>query len=206
MTLKCRANPPREALSRLAVVRQSIVFVLAISLTAVLTSCGTEDAQLLPGETAREITANLNTVQQLAAEGDCIGAESAAQQVGAQIEALGGVDAKLKQVLRQGAERLNEVVATCAPATSEETVEETVPELLESVPAKPKKERDKKDEDEETAVESPTGEETGTEPSLPPQAQGEAKGHEKEPSSEGEGAESPSGGISPGSSAEGDDD
>lgn len=206
MTLKCRANPLPKGFSRLAAVRLLTVFPLAILLAAGLAACGAEDAQLLPGETAREITANLNTVQRLADEGDCVGAESAALQVQAQVEALGGVDAKLKQALGRGAQRLNEVVATCVPASSEETVEEIVPEVSEGTPAKPKEEKDKKkDKKEEEAVVEPEPEEGDIEPSLPPQAEGEAKGHEKESGSEAEGVESPSGGISPGSNGEGDD-
>jgi hypothetical protein len=198
--LKCRVNPLRGSLSRLAAMRRLTVSLLAICLSGVLISCGEEDAQLLPGETAREITANLDTVQALSDEGDCSGAEVAAQQVGEQIEGLGGVDPKLQQALREGAVRLNEVVATCAPAESEETVEETLPEPTESSEEKPKKdekkEKEKEDDEEEAPVEV-APEETPSEASLPPQAEGKAKGHEKED------GEAPSGGISPGAEAEG---
>jgi hypothetical protein len=92
------------------------VLLLAPGLAAAaisLASCGGEAAKLLPGETAREITANLDTVKQLADEGDCVGAESAAGQVSEQIEELSGIDAKLKRALEEGAARLNEVIASC---------------------------------------------------------------------------------------------
>jgi hypothetical protein len=201
MTLKCRPNPPRKAFSRLAAVRLLTVSLLAGLLTAGLTSCGSEEAQLLPGETAREIIANLDTVKQLAAEGDCTGAESAALQVGEQVEAIGGVDARLKQALRQGAERLNEVVATCVPEVTEETIEEAVPAPPTSPAAKPKKEKPKDKKGKEEAAIAPAPPEEAP-PALPPQANGEAKGHE-EPSVPDESAEGPSGGISPSSSVEG---
>src|SRR5258708_554613 len=96
--------------------------LLALALRAtvlVLSSCGGKDAQLLPGETAREITANLDTVQQLSDEGDCAGAESAVQQVGEQIETLEGVDAKLKRALEEGAARLGEVITDCEESSTE---------------------------------------------------------------------------------------
>lgn len=204
MTLKCRLNPSSEGLSRLAPMRRLTVIVLACSIPVALSSCGQEDAKLLPGETAREITANLDTVKSLAAEGDCTGAESAAEQVGAQVEGLSGVDPELKQALEQGASKLDEVIATCIPPEEEEL--EIEPEVLENTPAKPSKEEDKaqKKEEKEAEEEQKAQEkeeekpEPAEEPTLPPQANGKAKGHENEPSSEGE----PSGGIGPGGSAE----
>ena len=204
MTLRCREITPRRAFSRLASMPRSPRLPLALCLAAVvalgLAACGAEDAKLLPGETAREITANLDTVQQLSDEGDCVGAESAAGQVGEQIEALEGVDRKLKQALEGGAARLEEVIAGCEESTSEALAPATVaPEPAEKE-AKPKKEKETKPGEEDAP-------ETAT-PGLPPQAQGEAKGHEKEggpPASEEgpeeESAESQSGGVSPGSPA-----
>ncbi len=118
MTLNCRENLRRRAFSRLATVRQLATFTLVFALGAVaavaLVSCGGgEDAKLLPGATAQEITENLDAVEQLAGEGECIGAANAAQEVSAQVEALNGVDPKLKQALQRGATKLDEVVATC---------------------------------------------------------------------------------------------
>ena len=201
MTFKCRVNTWRETFSRLATVRLLTASLLAAFLAAWLSSCGGEDAQLLPGETAREITANLDTVRSLADEGDCEGAQAATEQVGLQIEAL-SVDAELKQALREGATRLDEVVATCVPEISEETVE-ALPEPPEEPSDKAKKEKKGEEPDEKGDEEQPPPadeeDESSGEQSLPPQANGKAKGHEEQEESE----ESASGGISPGSSAEG---
>lgn len=183
-------------------------YVIALALGAAmalgLAACGGDgDADLLPGGTASEINANLDQVEQLANEGDCLGAADAAQAVSAQVETLGGVDAKLKEALREGAARLNEVVAGCEETTTEE---ETVPSIApaeepeedEEKPAKPAKpKQEEKEEPEET-----------TAPTLPPQAEGEAKGHEKQeeevPSVEPD-VGAPSGGVGPGEPAEGGD-
>jgi outer membrane biosynthesis protein TonB len=160
--------------------------ILALSLgilaTFGLAACGSGDsAELLPGSTASEITSNLDQVKELANAGDCVGAEDAAQAVSVQIEDLSGVDPKLKQGLREGATRLNEVVAGCEEAP-EETEEETAPAIDEAEepeeeekkakPEKPEKpEKPKKDEEAEELPEETT---------LPPQAEGKAKGHEKQ--------------------------
>jgi hypothetical protein len=187
----------------------SLLLALALGVAAIaLASCGEEDAQLLPGGTAREITANLDTVQVLADEGDCVGAESAALQVSEQVEALEGVDERLKRALREGAARLNEVVAEC------EEVVETVPEVTttEVEPPTPdekdkekKKQKDEDDDGEDEGEDEGADEEAEeveeTEPALPPQAEGEGKGvgSGNGPSGGGGG----SGGLSPGSPAGG---
>jgi chromatin assembly factor 1 subunit A len=176
--------------------------------------CGGEDAKLLPGETAREITANLDTVQQLSSEGDCLGAESAAQQVDEQIEALQGVDPKLKRALEDGAQRLEEVISECdeeaetlAPATTEEetTPAESEKEAKEREKEEEKAEKDAEKEEERQRKEEETAEEGN--PALPPQAKGEGKGLEegKGPPVEesGETPSEDSGGVSPGSAVEG---
>ncbi len=183
--------------------------ILAIVLGTVaalgLVACGSDSPELLPGGTAGEITSNLDQVKELATEGDCIGAEDAAQAVSTQIEDLNGVDPKLKQGLREGATRLNEVVAGCEEAP-EEFEEETAPAIDEAEePAaadkKPKPEKPEKPEKE--AVE-PTEE---TSPTLPPQAEGKAKGHEKQEETEEEtapvetGGGTSAGGVGPGAPA-----
>jgi hypothetical protein len=169
----------------------------ALALAVFVASCGGGGAKLLPGSTAREITANLSTVKQLADEGDCIGAESAARQVEEQVETVTGVDAKLKHALENGATRLNEVVAGCEEVVTETVAPTTVP--TETVPEKPKKEpkekKPGKEQDEEEEIVPPEEEGEEVPPSLPPQANGKAKGHE--PPGEEEG--SVSGGVSPNS-------
>jgi outer membrane biosynthesis protein TonB len=183
-----------------------LAFSLAAAATLGLAACGSSDsADLLPGSTASEITANLDQVKELATAGDCVGAEDAAQAVSTQIEELGGVDAKLKQALREGAVRLNEVVASCEEAEPEE---ETVPAIDEAEePEATKKEKPEKpvkpEKPEKEAEEAP--EETTKE--LPPQAEGEAKGHEKQEEEpvEETGGGTAAGGVGPGAPAEGGD-
>jgi outer membrane biosynthesis protein TonB len=191
-------------LSRLDFVGHSSALLAVLALAAAaslgLSACGEGGADLLPGGTASEINANLDQVERLASEGDCVGAADAAQAVSAQIDALGGVDAKLKQALREGATRLNEVVASCEEATVEEetvpTIEEAEEPEAEEKPAKPEKAK--------PSEEAPEAE---TAPSLPPQAEGKAKGHEKQeeevpPAETGEEG-TPSGGLGPGEPAQG---
>jgi hypothetical protein len=185
--------------------------LLAIGLTAcaalALAACGGEDAKLLPGETAREITANLDTVQQLSDEGDCLGAESAAQQVGEQIEALEGVDTKLKRALGEGAVRLEEVIASCEESTTEAIAPAEIPAETEEDEEKAPKEKPGKEKEEKPKTEKEPAPESS--PSLPPQAKGEGKGlengHGPPVEEETEPEESTSGGVGPGAPAEGGD-
>jgi hypothetical protein len=186
---------------------RSLASLLTFPLVALaalgLAACGEDDAQLLPGGTAREITANLDTVQQLSDEGDCVGAESAAQQVGEQIEALEGVDRKLKQALEDGAARLEEVIVECEESTTEAVAPAEIPpeDEEEDGEAEEKEKKPKPDKGDE-GPETPE-----TSPSLPPQANGKGKGLDNgngppaEEEAPEEGAESPSGGVSPGSPA-----
>lgn len=208
-TFRCREILRQGTFSRLAPMPRTPLSLLALALGATaalgLVACGGEDAKLLPGETAREITANLDTVRQLSDEGDCVGAESAARQVGEQIEALEGVDQKLKRVLEEGAARLEEVIADCEESSSEAIAPAEIPsEIGEEVEKAPKpKEKEKEAKPKEEKPEPKT-------PSLPPQAEGEGKGlehgngppaGEEEPSEEAP-AESPSsGGVGPGAPA-----
>lgn len=185
-----------------------LAFGLAAAAVA-LAACGAEDAKLLPGETAREITANLDTVKQLTDEGDCVGAESAAVQVSEQIEELGGVDRRLKQALQEGAARLNEVIAECEEASSEALAPAQVAPETEGEEEKPSKadKTEKRKEAKEEKAPPPAAEEPKGSDELPPQANGEGKGLENgngpPPAAGEEGAVSPSGGVSPGSPATG---
>ena len=178
------------------------LLALALGVLAALglAACGNGgDADLLPGGTASEITANLDQVEQLANEGDCIGAADAAQTVSAQVEALGGVDRKLKLALREGAARLNEVVLSCEEAPSEEETEPAIEEAVEPEAEVKKEKPEKPEKPKQEAKEAP--EEAETTPALPPQAEGKAKGHEEgeeeaPPAESGGGASS--GGVGPG--------
>jgi outer membrane biosynthesis protein TonB len=201
VTLKCRANPDTRALSRLEVIAAPLAFALAIAAALALVSCGgDEDAQLLPGATAREITENLDTVEQLADEGECLGAEAAAEEVGAQVEALQSVDAELVRALERGAARLNEVLATCEEAPSEEvppvtTIPDTSEKDEEKEQKKEEKEREKEEEEAEKEEEREEEEETETtgppEEVPPPHSNGQGQGPG------GGSGEGSSGGISP---------
>src|SRR6478672_11663404 len=176
--------------------RSLLAIGLGLAAAIALISCGGGGAKLLPGATAKEITENLESVRELAAEGQCVDAEDAAQQVSTQVEALQGIDPKLKEELQKGATTLNEVVLTFTEATTEEDTEETPSTTTEAKPPKPEKEKKPKQEKpkppKETEPEQPEEEEAG-----PPF--GEAKGHEEEAP-----AETPSGGIGPGETGGGD--
>jgi outer membrane biosynthesis protein TonB len=195
-------------LSRLDFVGRLNASILAFTLGAFaalgLVACGGgESAKLLPGSTASEITTNLDQVKELATAGDCLGAEETAQAVSVQIEELGGVDPKLKQALREGATRLNEVVASCEEATTEE---ETLPAIDEAEEPEEEKEKPEKPEKPKKDEEAAEPEEETTAPTLPPQAEGKAKGHEgqEEEAPVEPGVGSPSGGVGPGEAAGGD--
>jgi hypothetical protein len=141
-----------EGLSRLATMRLltafGLTFALGMTVAVTLASCGGgDDAQLLPGAEAREITANLDAVEQLASEGECTGAEEAAEQVSVQVETLEGVDKELQQALERGAARLNEVVDTCEEETTEEFV--PVPEPSENDDEDQEKEEEKEEKERE---------------------------------------------------------
>jgi hypothetical protein len=176
-----------------------LAFALGAITAVGLVSCGSgNDANLLPGTTAEEIEANLDRVEQLAAEEDCFGAEDAVAEVAGEVEELDGVDVKLKAALEEGTAKLSEVVGRCEEETTEE---ETEPSIESNVGAeevedekKPKKEKPEKDEEPESEPSEGEG------PDLPSQANG--KGEEKgggEPPAEPEAEETPpSGGVGPG--------
>jgi outer membrane biosynthesis protein TonB len=177
-----------------------LAFALGAACAVVLVSCGGgSDAKLLPGTTADQIEANLNQVEELAAEEDCIGAENAVATVTAEVEELEGVDLKLKTALQEGTAKLSEVVSRCDEET---TSEETEPELETDVEPevedekKPKKEKPEK-EDKEPAEKEEPAEDEG--PELPSQSngKGEEKGGGGEPPAESEEETPPSGGVGP---------
>jgi outer membrane biosynthesis protein TonB len=179
-----------------------IALALGASAALGLVACGGgSDADLLPGSTASQINANLDQVEQLANEGECAGAADAAQAVSSQVEALDSIDPKLQQALREGAARLNEVVASCEEATVEEETEPAIEEAEEPEEEGKKEKAAKPEKPKSEEEEQP--EETTTTPTLPPQAEGEAKGHEKqeEEAAPAEPGGAPSGGVGPGEPA-----
>jgi len=194
-----------------ALTRTAIAAALAAIVVGGLSACGGEDAKLLPGHTAREITANLESVKQLTDEGDCVGAESAAEQVSEQIEALGGVDRKLKEALSEGAERLNEVVEECEEAEEPETVAPAEVEPSEGEEKAEEEAEKKAEKDEEKAEkerEKEEREEEKEEPPAPPEGeQGPPEGppgQEKVPPGQEKKEGPPSGGVESANPAGGD--
>jgi outer membrane biosynthesis protein TonB len=208
MSAKCREKRASGPFSRLAVVgrHRAILLTLALSLlaAAVLSACGGEDSpELLPGETASEINANLSLVEDLVANGDCVGAENAAAAVSEQVESLTGVDQKLQEALAKGAVRLREVIGECEEAEPEEeettVTEEPDPEELEKQERNEEKaqERAEKEEEKEQKQEEKPEKET---PSKEPPGQKEQEETEVPPT---EPTEPPSGGVSPSTEAGG---
>lgn len=183
-----------------------LAFATAAVAALALSACGGGSANLLPGKTASEIESNLDQVAKLAGEGECVGAENAAQEVSAEIEGLGDVDAKLKQALNEGASRLNEVVASCEEAEPVEELEPVEPEEEAEPTEKANAKKAEKVEKQEQEEQEGKGEEA-EETTAPPPANGKAKGAENGQGPEGAGprgqTEAPSGGVGPGTAVEG---
>jgi hypothetical protein len=141
-----------------------LAVALGIGAAVALVSCGGgSSAKLLPGNTAREITQNLDAVAEFARSGDCTQAQDAVQQVSGQIDALGGVDKQLKRALRDGAAHLNDVVVANCAATSVATTPDLSTTTESTSPSeKPKKE--KKPKKVETTPTAPTTTPTVTTP------------------------------------------
>lgn len=208
MTLNCRENPPKRVFSRLATVRRPTAFTIALALgvaaALALASCGGgENAKLLPGVSAQEISENLDRVKQLVGEDECVGAANAAQEVSAQVEALTGVDAKLKQALQSGAARLGEVVATCEESATEAVSPASkVPSTEEELPPGLEKKAEKEREKEEKALEKEASKQEKETQPAPPTTPTETTPTEPpattpEPPAEG-GGTGGSGGVGPG--------
>lgn len=178
----------------------SIALVLAVAVATTLSACGEEKADLLPGETAGEINANLDLVETLVDEGDCVGAANAAAAVGEQVEALTGVNKELKEALTEGANRLNEVIGECDEAASEEeNTTETLEPDEEEREADEDREQEKADKEAEKEADKEQKAEEKSEKETPPtESPGEEKQEEKEaPPTEPEDGGTPSGGVAP---------
>jgi hypothetical protein len=176
-----------------------LALVLGVAAALALVSCGgDEDAKLLPGNTAAEITENLDRVKQYVEEGECVGAEDAVSEVNSQVEGLTGVDPKLLEALQRGTARLSEVVAGCeeeeteavAPSDEATTTEETekVPPGLEKKDEKEREKEEKELEKEEAKAEEKEPPETKTTPEEEPTTTTPAEG----------GGTGASGGVGPG--------
>jgi septal ring-binding cell division protein DamX len=184
-----------------------LALALGLAATLALAACGGgSDAKLLAGNTAQEIRENLDSVQRLVEEGECVGAEDAALSVSSQVEAVEGIDPKLKQLLQEGAERLNEVVDQCAEA--EVTTEETIPAPTESPEEqanaekeseKEQKDAEKEQEKTEKEAEKEQKDVEKEQEKAEKEAEKEQKEAEKEQAHEEPEGGEPSGGVGPGS-------
>ena len=208
MSRKCRENPASEPFSRLAWMGRSraiaLAFVLGLIAAATLSACGgEEEADLLPGETASEINANLSLVEDLVAAGECVGAENAGAAVSEQVESLTGVDQELQEALAKGAIRLNELIGECSEAPEDEA--ETTASEEPSLEELEKEERDEEKAQEKAEKEAEKEQKKEEKPEKEPPAK-EPPGQEKqEDESEVPPAEEnpPSGGVSPSTEAGG---
>jgi hypothetical protein len=117
---------------------QILALALGAAVAVGLVSCGSRDKSgLVPGTNAQEIQANLSTVDELAAQGDCTDAATAVSAVKAQIDELpSSVDPQLRDRLRAGAVRLenlvNEPGACETTTTTTSSVEPTTTESTTS--------------------------------------------------------------------------
>jgi len=188
-----------------------LALILGGAGTMALASCGGgSDAKLLPGTTANQIESNLDQVQTLVENGDCVGAEDAVAEVSAEVEEV-NVAAKLKGALQEGTAKLSEVVSRCEEEGDEEETEpsaaadveaeELEQKQLEAEEKAEKAQEKAEKQEQKEEKEKPAPEVEESEGTLPPQAEGKAKGHEEEtppPAVEQPSEESESGGVSPG--------
>jgi hypothetical protein len=96
-----------------------LVFATGVATALAMVSCGSSNSDnLLPGDTASEIVANLDQVKQLSADGKCAEAETAVDEVRLQVTELpSSVDPKLRRALQGGVEQLQSVTADCVETT-----------------------------------------------------------------------------------------
>lgn len=205
MSPKCRPNTASGPFSRLGRVGppKAILALLAATLLALaLPACGSGgEAELLPGETAEQIKANLGLVEELVAAGDCVGAENAAAAVSDQVAALEGVDAELVTALEQGAARLNEVVGECDEGQEEDerAEEEADAEQLEEEDQRAE-ERARNRSEREAEREQKKEE---REERQPPAKEPKEPEEQETPETPETGGGTPSGGVAPATPAEG---
>jgi hypothetical protein len=160
------ARMPRPALRTLSL-------ALAVAAALALAACGGgggSDQGLLPGKTADQIVDNLNAVETLFDEGQCDQATEKADLVVSQVESLPeSVKPKLRQVLHDGAVRLQEKVASdCEPAatTAPATVPETTESTTESASTESTKETTKQTTESTATTPTETTTQTTTQPTT----------------------------------------
>lgn len=207
--------------------RATTLLLAVLAAGLLLSACGSSGkGELLPGTTADQINANLDTVRESAENGACEKAEVTVAEVSDEVDELTKVNKKLKAALAQGAERLSEVVRTCGLAeeeAEEKKAEEAEAEEQEQLEAQEEEQAEEEvfeqEEDEKQEEKAKEKAEKEAEQPEPPtggeesEGNGKAKGHEKqeeetvEPESEETEVTPPgpgsAGGIGPGASVEG---
>ena len=145
-----------------------LAVALGFALAFALVSCGGRDEKgLLPGTTADQIIANLQTVQEDAANGECDSAASAAEDVQTEIENLGSeVNAQLRQHLLDGVDRLQEKIANTCQEAPPPTTTSTVPSTTTT--EKTTTEKTTTSTTTEPSTTSTTTTPTATTPTVPP--------------------------------------
>ncbi|HEX2468891.1 MAG TPA: hypothetical protein VHJ54_11855 [Solirubrobacterales bacterium] len=84
--------------------------LLAIAVATLLAGCGGDDGGTIPADRADQLTARLTEVEGAVAEGDCDGARASANLFVTQVDQLPAeVDDEVKQALREGGERLQQL-------------------------------------------------------------------------------------------------
>ncbi len=97
--------------------------LLLTGVAAFCAGCGEDRSNLLPGDTVAEINSNLDQVNELYANDDCIGAISTADEIKTQVLGLGPkVDEKLKKNLDDG---INELIVKIQSACTETVTGDT---------------------------------------------------------------------------------
>jgi hypothetical protein len=146
--------------------RKSTLLVVTFVSILLLSACSEDRSNLLPGDTAAQLDANLALVQQLNRDGDCFGALNAAEEVRNQVEALGSdVDPTLRRNLLDGVTQLQiKVQDNCVEADSVPTTEPVVPETpADTGPTEPTPDQNT------TGSTGPTGDTGATQPAPTPE-------------------------------------
>jgi hypothetical protein len=112
---------------------KSTLLIVIFASILLLAGCSEDRSNLLPGDIAAQLDANLVLVEQLHRDGDCFGALNAAEEVRNQVETLGSdVDPTLRRNLLDGVTELQiKVQDNCVEADSAPTTEPVTPETPE---------------------------------------------------------------------------
>ena len=212
VTLNCRENPHQRAFSRLAAMRQLAAFALALALGAAAPSrsppaAAARTPSCCPATTAQEITENLDTRQAARRRRRMRRRrQTRRSEVGDQVEALEGVDPKLKQALQRGAARLERSGRRAAkkrrPKRSRPPTKRRATEEDEKPPGQEKKAEKEREKEEKASRRRKTQKCRRDTPTTPDRNDaGRTADHDRRRPAEG-GGTGASGGVGPGAPAE----